>query len=144
MDPTTLYIWAADAILLLHVLFVLFIVVGLVLIFVGSAYRWAWIRNPWFRLLHLISIGVVALQSWFGILCPLTTLETSLRIKAGAVGYSGTFISHWLGVILYYEAPTWVFALVYTLFGVLVGASWFWVRPRPFRKDSIKRTQKAR
>ena len=62
-----------------------------------------------------------------------------LRDKAGAEVYPGSFIAHWLETILYYQAPGRVFILVYTLFGALVTASWFWVRPRRFgdrgRKD---------
>jgi hypothetical protein len=53
-----------------------------------------------------------------------------LRAKAGQGGYEGSFIQHWLETILYYNAPDWVFILVYTLFGALVLASWFLVRPR--------------
>jgi hypothetical protein len=83
-------------------------------------------------LAHLIAIGVVVLQSWLGIICPLTTWEMALREKAGDAVYAGTFVSHWLETILYYSAPAWVFVLCYTVFGLLVLASWFWVRPHPF------------
>ncbi len=56
----------------------------------------------------------------------------SLRYRAGDMVYSGSFISHWLETLLYYRAPAWVFAVAYTLFGALVVASWYFVRPRPF------------
>ena len=49
--------------------------------------------------------------------------------KAGEAGYEGSFIQHWLQSILYYSAPDWVFSLAYTVFGALVLASWFVVRP---------------
>ena len=62
----------------------------------------------------------------------------ALRTRAGDVAYSGTFISHWLESILYYQAPPWVFALAYTIFGLIVVASWFLVRPRRFAKKNIK------
>jgi hypothetical protein len=120
-------------ILVLHTSFVLFIVVGLVLIFIGKACGWGWVRNAWFRLIHLLAIGVVTVQSWFSVICPLTTLEMALRSRAGQTTYPGAFIAYWLEAILYYDAPAWVFALCYTIFGVLVAGSWFWVRPRPFR-----------
>ena len=120
---------AADAILLLHVLFVAYVVVGLVLILAGKPLQWSWVRNWWFRVSHLAAIGVVVLQSWLGVACPLTTLEMALRREAGDATYSGAFIAHWLDAILYYQAPMWVFALCYTLFGAVVVLSWFWVRP---------------
>ena len=81
-------------------------------------------------------IGFVVLQSWFGAICPLTIWEQALREKAGDAVYAGAFIAHWLESILYYRAPNWVFAVVYTLFGALVAASWYWVPPRRFGKVS--------
>ncbi len=122
----------ADAILLLHVAFVAFVVLGLAFILIGKLLTWSWVRNRWFRLIHLASIGVVVVQSWLGVLCPLTNWEITFRAKAGDAVYSGSFISHWLQSLLYYEAPAWVFVVGYTAFGILVIASWFWVGPRPF------------
>ena len=132
MDPTSLLLLAADALLFSHVLFVAFVVLGLVLIFAGKFRGWGWVRNPWFRITHLAAIGIVTLQSWFGMICPLTTWEMAIRERAGDTAYTGTFISHWLNAILYYQAPAWVFAVCYTVFAAVVVASWFWVRPRRF------------
>jgi glucan phosphoethanolaminetransferase (alkaline phosphatase superfamily) len=122
----------ADALLLLHVLVVVFIVFGLVAIYAGWTLAWSWVRNPWFRLLHVVAICIVALQSWAGVICPLTIWEMSLRNQAGDTVYSGTFISYWLETLLYYQAPAWVFMVAYTTFAALVIASWFIVRPRLF------------
>ena len=134
MDSSFIFLLAADAILLLHVLFVAFVLVGLVLIFVGNVLNWSWVRNPWFRTAHLIAIGVVVILSWLGVICPFTTWEMALRSRAGNAVYSGTFISHWLETILYYQVPAWVFVGCYTAFGAVVVASWFLVRPRSFSK----------
>ncbi len=125
------YRLAADLILVLHTGIVLFIVTGLVLILVGGLRGWSWVRNPIFRLAHLAAISVVVLQAWLGQICPLTTWEMALRERAGDATYAGSFIAHWLQAFLYYEAPLWVFALCYTVFGALVVLAWFWVRPRP-------------
>ncbi len=130
------YALAADAVLSLHVLFVLFVVAGLVLIFVGRWMAWGWVRNRIFRITHLVAIGIVVLQAWIGMICPLTTIEMWLRERAGDATYSGAFIAHWLESLLYYQAPPWVFAACYTAFGALVVGSWFWVRP--VRKGSEK------
>jgi len=133
----TFYRLAADLVLYLHVAFVVFVVAGLLLILIGKFAGWAWIRNGWFRLAHLAAIGVVVLQSWLGRICPLTSLEMWLRSQAGDAVYPGAFVAHWVQGILYYDVPAWVFALSYTLFGALVLASWYWIRPRPIRTDKF-------
>ena len=129
----------ADTLLLLHVLIVIFVVAGLVAVYAGKAFNWSWVRNPWFRLVHIATIAIVVIQSWAGVICPLTTMEMSFRSKAGDQVYSDSFIAHWLSSLLYYQAPAWVFTLVYTLFGALVLASWFYVRPRPFKGSKNKK-----
>lgn len=126
----------ADLVLITHAGFVAFVLFGLLLIVIGGFRSWNWIRNPWFRLIHLIAIGVVAAQAWFGVICPLTTLEMSLRAEAGEATYEGTFVAYWLQRLLYYEAPPWVFVVGYTLFGLAVAGSWFRFRPRPFRRGT--------
>ena len=109
MPSETIYLAAADALLFTHFLFVVFVIVSLLLILVGRLFSWSWIRNPWFRIAHLIGIAVVVLQSWLGVICPLTIWETELRSKAGGTVYAGSFISHWLEKLLYFQAPEWVF-----------------------------------
>jgi len=124
------YLIAADIILLVHVLIVLFVVFGLLLILAGKIFAWDWVHNFSFRITHLVAIGVVVLQSWLGVVCPLTVWEMNLRARAGDSVYEGSFIAHWVQRLLYYRAEEWVFILLYTLFAVLVVASWYWVRPR--------------
>ena len=125
-----MYLIAADVLLFSHVLFVAFVVFGLALILIGGALEWQWGRNRLFRIAHLPAIAIVVLQAWVGVICPLTTWEMALRERAGANTYAGSFISHWLEALLYYQAPAWVFTVAYTVFAALVVASWFWVRPR--------------
>ena len=132
MTTDRLYAFAADAMLVTHVLFVIFVVLGLILVFAGKFMSWQWVRNPWFRVGHLLGIGVVVLQSWFGVICPMTIWEMELRSKSGHAFYEGSFIMHWLNELLYYQAPSWVFTVCYTFFGGLVLSSWFVVRPRSF------------
>ena len=121
---------AADLVLAVHTSFVLFVILGLVLILVGGVRGWPWVQNPWFRLGHLLAIGVVVAQAWLGAICPLTPLEMALRSRAGDAVYNGSFIGHWMETLLYYEAPLWVFTICYTAFGLLVAASWIIVPPR--------------
>jgi hypothetical protein len=142
-SPELLYRLAADAVLAVHVAFVGFVVIGLVLVLVGAVLGWRWVRSPVFRGLHLVAIGYVVLESWFGVRCPLTVWEMALRARAGDVTYGGDFIQHWLQAVLYYDAPTWVFTVAYTAFGLLVVASWFLVPPRRRQPSSSDQRSKA-
>lgn len=128
LDPTT-YGALADAVLLLHFAVVLFIIGGLLLVLAGGWRNWVWVRNVRFRAVHLAAIGYVVVTTWLGIECALTTLEQSLRVRAGQAGYADDFIAHWLTRIMFYEAQPWVFVFAYSAFGLLVGWSWFHVRP---------------
>ena len=130
MDTQTWYLVAADAILLLHVGFITFVVAGLALILAGKPLGWRWVRHFWFRLAHLAAIGIVTLQSWLGAICPLTVWEMKLRALAGDSVYAGAFVAYWLQQLIYYRAPPWVFVLAYSLFAALVVASWIWIPPR--------------
>ncbi|MFB3059027.1 MAG: DUF2784 domain-containing protein, partial [Gammaproteobacteria bacterium] len=94
----------ADLVLLLHVLFVVFVVVALLLIIVGGFRHWLWVRNRWFRIVHLAGIIVVVAQSWAGLLCPLTNLEMWFRRESGGGQYDGSFMRYWLERFLYYDA----------------------------------------
>jgi hypothetical protein len=122
----------ADLALALHVLFVAFVVFGLALVLAGGWRRWSWVRNPWFRTIHLLAILFVVGQTWLEQVCPLTTLEMELRARGGEAVYAGSFIGHWLQALLYYQAPNWVFAICYSVFALAVVVAWTRVRPRRF------------
>jgi hypothetical protein len=120
----------ADTVLLFHFGVVLFVVLGLPVILVGNAFGWAWVNHFGWRLLHVSAIAIVVLQAWLGRHCPLTVLESWLRNQAGQVTDERSFIEYWVQRVLYYEAPMWVFALIYTGFGLLVAWSWWRFPPR--------------
>ena len=115
----------ADAVLLAHALFVLFVVGGFVLILVGAR-RWSWVRNRTFRALHLVAIAFVTAEAVLGIACPLTMWEDALR--GGGPGRS--FVGRWVARALYYDFPEWVFASAYFAFALAVVAAWWVVPPR--------------
>ena len=119
----------ADLILTTHAAIVIFVVGGLAVVLAGNRYGWNWVNGLWFRLLHLAAIAFVIAETWAGLTCPLTTLEMWIRTKAGADTYDGSFIEHWLQGLLYYDAPAWVFTAGYTLFGLLVAATWWYFPP---------------
>lgn len=127
LSPATLL---ADAILALHVGIVAFVVLGQLAILLGAWRRWSWIHDFRFRIAHLLLMVFIALQSWLGRLCPLTTWEQALRRHAGEAAYGGSFIEHWLSRLIFFEAPWWLFAAGYTAFAALVAGCWFAVPPR--------------
>lgn len=120
----------ADVSVVAHLGYVLFVIVGLAVILVGAARGWGWIRNVWFRLVHFLAIGLVAAEAILGVPCPLTTLENSLREKAGETVYPGSFIGYWAHELLFYDLPNWVFTVVYCLFALVVLLTLVLVPPR--------------
>lgn len=133
MHETLLYQLMANAVLVLHVIVVLFVVGGLILVVAGNLRSWRWVNSLWFRLAHLATIGIVAGEAWLGVVCPLTTLEMWLRAQAGTTTYETGFIEHWLQALLFWEAPLWVFTVCYTAFGMAVAAAWWYFPPEPRR-----------
>lgn len=125
----------ADALLVLHFAVILFNIGGLILIVIGGVRGWGWVRCPAFRVLHLALIAFIVLQTHLGELCPLTGWEQGLRRSSGRSAYSESFIEHWMSRLIYYDAPWWIFVVAYTAFGIIVVASWVWVRPRPWRQS---------
>lgn len=130
MVATLPYQLLADVVLVLHFGIVVFVVGGLFCILLGNARGWPWVNGWGFRLVHLLAIAVVVALSWLGKVCPLTMLESWLRVQAGGAGYRKSFIEHWVQAMLYYEAPFWVFVLAYTLFGLAVLLAWWYFPPR--------------
>ena len=99
----------ADALLVVHFAIAAFIAGGLVLVWIGAAAGWGWVRNPWFRYVHLAAIVLVALEGVAGYACPLTVWEDLMR---GGLRPE-SFVGRWVYAALYYRAPEWVFAALY-------------------------------
>lgn len=129
----------ADLVLAVHAAVVVFVVAGLVLVVAGNRAGWSWVNTWAFRISHLAAIGVVTAQAWLGAVCPLTTLEMWLRARAGESVYGGSFIAHWLGRLLYHDAPGWVFTLAYSMFALAVVLAWWRFPPGScIRKKTIQ------
>jgi len=86
----------ADAVLILHLAFVLFVVLGAFLVLRRRKLIWV----------HLPVVIWGALIEFAGWICPLTPLENWLRARGGDRGYSGGFIDHYLGALIYPEGLT--------------------------------------
>lgn len=127
---------AADAVLMLHAAFVAFVVVGLVLIWIGCFRGWGFVRNFWFRTAHLAAIGVVTAESLFNFVCPLTTWENGLRLLAGGEQrYQGSFIQHWFHRLIFFDLDDCVFTVAYVVFFLVVALSLWLIPPRWPRRN---------
>ena len=91
-----LYRFAADAVLVLHLAFVVFVVLGGVLVLRWRKLAWA----------HLPAVAWGALIEFSGWICPLTPLEIALRHAAGDAAYAGDFVEHYIVALLYPESLT--------------------------------------
>ncbi len=120
----------ADLIVVAHAAYASFVVLGLVAVLVGSALRWRWVRNPWFRSIHIAMIGIVVAEAFAGIPCPLTVWEARLREAAGQVAYPGDFIGYWIDRLLFCHTERWVWTVLYVTFGVAVLAAFILAPPR--------------
>lgn len=104
----------ADAVLVVHALFVAWAALGAL-----AVWRWHWLAA-----LHLPALAWAVWIETSGGVCPLTPLENSLRRSAGQAGYSGGFIDHYIGGLLYPDGLTrhtqWVIAGVLVVFNLVV------------------------
>jgi hypothetical protein len=112
---------AADAIVALHVVFVVFVALGGLL-----AFRWRWVK--W---VHLPAVAWGVLIECAGGVCPLTPLENVLRQRAGSRTYSGDFIEHYVLPALYPPDLTHAGQIALGSFALALNALIYW---RVFRK----------
>ena len=85
------YLAFADAVLVLHLAFILFVTLG------GLLVLW----RPWLAYLHVPAVAWGALIEFAGWICPLTPLENALRTQGGDRGFGGGFIDHYLLPVVY-------------------------------------------
>jgi hypothetical protein len=124
------YALAADLIVVIHILYVAYIIVGLWLIVAGLRRRWNWTRNPWFRLTHLLAIMIVVYELIVKANCPLTTWEMQFRALAGQAVNQSTFMDRLLSFILFANAPVWLIDSLYFAFGIAIVLLFVFVPPR--------------
>jgi len=121
----------ADLIVAVHVAWVAVVVLGQLAILVGVVRGWGWVRNLWFRVIHLAMILIVAGESMLNVQCPLTVWEKQLRQSAGQAVTGDTFIGSCLhNLIFFYNVPDWVFDTIYISFALLVAATFVLAPPR--------------
>jgi hypothetical protein len=101
----------ADVVLVSHLLFILYGLLG------GLLYFW----RSWLVWLHLPLAVWISLIEFFQWTCPLTPLEKQLRVLAGERAYTGGFIEHYLVALFYPDGMTQTMTLV--LGGIALGAN---------------------
>ncbi len=113
----------ADAVVVLHLAFIVFVVAGGLLVARYVALAW----------LHLPAVGWVVWLEFSGAVCPLTPLEKLLRVRAGGAGYAGGFVEHHLMPIIYPAGLTAAFQIVLGMLILMLNAAvyaWLWRRHR--------------
>jgi hypothetical protein len=122
-------------VLALHLVVIGFNLFGMVAIPLGARLDWAFVRVRWWRLLHLASLAVVALQALLGRACLLTIWQDDLSGKA----QQPPLIMRFVNSLIYWPLPIWVFTAIYVAVFAYVVALWFVVPPRPSRRPSSGR-----
>jgi Protein of Unknown function (DUF2784) len=135
INGDAMYGFLADALVATHVAYAAFIVIGQLLIILGSLFQWRWARNPWFRGLHLAAIGIVVFEEIIGLRCPLTVWEEQLRVLAGQTDMtSETFMGRMMRSILFGTWPSSVYTTIHIAFGVIVLQGFIMYPPSRSRK----------
>jgi hypothetical protein len=137
-----LWLFAADLVTLIHAAYVAVVVLGFVAILIGWAAGLHWVRNGYFRVVHVAMILLVCCEALVGTTCPLTVWENMLRVKGGESGYSRDFVGYWLDSLIFYQAPPWVFTTAYLTFGAVVILA-FWLVPIEWPSVRVSRSARA-
>jgi hypothetical protein len=130
LEGALLYRFLADVVVAVHVGYVAFVVVGQLLIWAGLALRWAWVRNPVFRWVHLVLMTIVGLEAVFDITCPLTRWEANLRRWAGQEVAGESFLGRLLHNLIFVDLPPAVISALHISFSVLVLGTFILAPPR--------------
>ncbi len=131
------YCFLADLIVIVHFAYVAFVVGGMAAIIVGIIMRRQWVRNFWFRTIHLLAIAAVAAESLGGVLCPLTTWENSLRAAGGHPNEPGGFIARWAHDLFFFHVSFEQMTYYHVAFGLAVLLAFIIAPPRwPWRKKA--------
>jgi len=125
----------ADIVVVAHLAYVGYVVLGQLAIVAAAPFRAAWARNPWFRFTHLAAIGYVAFEEFMGLRCPLTIWEEKLRVLAGGTvaDVGETFMGRLAHNILFTDMPPIFFATVHVAFAAMVFQGFIMYPPRWFR-----------
>ena len=124
------YALLADVVAVFHGAYIAFVVGGFALIVVGVVERWRWTRAFWFRVAHFAAIVFVCAEQIARRACPLTTLESRLRMAGGEVEYSRDFVGYWVDRLIFWDYSPRFFSVVYVVFGLLIAVAFVLAPPK--------------
>jgi len=128
-SPDTLAGLLADGVLVFHLAFIVFVMLGGLLVL-----RWKWLA--W---LHVPAVLWGIYIELSGRICPLTPLENSLRQAAGEAGYTGGFIEHYITAVIYPDGLSRGIQMVLASTVFLVNGLVYWRllarRHAPFKRS---------
>jgi hypothetical protein len=119
----------AAAVLVFHLLVVLFNFFGMIVIPLGAWRGWGFVRVFWWRALHLAILALVAVQAVLGQACFLTLWQGQLQRWAGEGLSDAPFIARFINRLLFWPLPLWVFAVLYVAVCAYVLLLWRLVPP---------------
>jgi hypothetical protein len=137
------YVFLADAIVVLHLAFVGFVVLGLGAIWAGLVLGLRWAKNFYFRALHLLCILAVVIESLLGIVCPLTDWEERLRAAGGGEPQPEWFMVRLAQDVLFVDLSPEQMRIWYLAFAAAVILTLVLAPPRrPFSCPGVKKVVK--
>ena len=115
----------SEIVLLFHFCIFLFMIISFFLIPLVYYQKWKWVKNKYYRLIHLILMGIIFIETILGFMCPLTVLENFLRNNI-EINNKITQIIH---QVMYWNLPTYQFTILYLLSLLYLIFLWFFFKP---------------
>lgn len=138
------YSFLADLIAVVHLSYIAFVVSAMAAIIVGGLLGWSWVRNFWFRLIHLLMILLVVVEALCGILCPLTDWEGRLRAASGIEYEPGWFIDRVVHKLLFVDLSPEFLTVCYVIFALLALAVFVLIPPHWARANATQKEPAGR
>ena len=123
MPAGTAWHWLATLVLLVHLGFVLFVILGGLLV----------LRRPWLAWIHLPAVAWGVLIEYADWICPLTPLENAFRSRGGETPYAGSFIEHYLTATIYPSGLSRGLQFALGTFALLLNAILYFLISRRYR-----------
>ena len=115
----------SEIVLFFHFCIFLFMILSFFLIPLGYYQKWEWVKNKYYRLIHLVLMGIIVIETILGFMCPLTILENFLRNDI-EINNKITQIIH---QIMYWDLQTYQFIILYLLSLLYLIFLWFFFKP---------------
>lgn len=137
-----MYAFLAEVVMLVHLAYVCVVVFGMLGIVIGIPLRWEWIRNPWFRWIHLVMIAIVTVESMMNVDCPLHTWECQLRRLGGQADLDRAFLVRCLDALTL-TMPDWAYTPMYYGLAILLGMTFIIAPPKRRKSRPVVHPQPA-